>query len=56
MTDLSRIEAKLDLIIRSLGLDDSHTRQEMERNAPAVVDMMQKRLTKRLEKDKKEGE
>jgi hypothetical protein len=54
LSDLATIEKKLDLIIRSLGLDDSNTRQEMERKAPVIVDMMQKRLTKRTQKSKKE--
>jgi hypothetical protein len=53
-TQLNRLEGKMDVIIRSLGLDDSHTRQEMERKAPAIVLGMQNRLTKRLKKSKKD--
>lgn len=49
---LNRLEQKLDLIIRSLGLDGSHTKQEIERKAPAIVVDMQNRLTKRLKKIK----
>lgn len=45
--DLERIEGKLDLIIRSLGLDGSRTRQDNHRTADKVVDMLLKRqLTK----------
>jgi hypothetical protein len=49
---LDRLEAKLDLIIRSLGLDGSHTKQQMERKAPSIVLEMQNRLTKRLKRSK----
>lgn len=51
MTDLERIEHKIDLIISSLGLDGSHTRLEMERKAPAVVDIMLKRQLKKSRKE-----
>lgn len=51
MSDLARIEAKLDLIIKSLGLDGSHTKLEMERKVPGIVIKM---LTNIQMKAKKE--
>ena len=49
MTDLARIEAKLDLIIRSLGLDGRRTQQENDRTVKKVVEMWKEKgqLTKR---------
>lgn len=53
--DFERLERKLDLIIRSLGLDGNRTKQDNERTADKVVDMMLKRqLTKSRKKANKE--
>lgn len=55
MTDLERIEQKLDLIIHTLGLDGSHTHLELEREAVKVFDLMKKReLTRKTKKFTKE--
>jgi hypothetical protein len=53
---LDRLEAKLDLIIRSLGLDGSHTHLELERKASKIFDLMKKReLTRQSKRFKKEN-
>ncbi|OPY72467.1 MAG: hypothetical protein A4E63_01210 [Syntrophorhabdus sp. PtaU1.Bin050] len=53
--DLERLERKLDLIIRSLGLDGGRTKQDNQRTAEKVVDMMLKRqLTKSRRKPTRE--
>jgi len=47
LPQLERIEAKLDLIIKALGLDKSVNSHDISHTADKVVDMMLKRDKKK---------
>ena len=52
---LAEINQKLDLIITFFNIDGKHnSKVDMERKAPAIVVDMRNRLTKRLNKSKKD--
>jgi hypothetical protein len=50
MTDIERLESKLDLIIHSLGLDGSLNSADIERNAEKIVITLRERQLTRERK------
>lgn len=52
---LQRIERKLDLIIKSLGLDKSNNTFDISRQADKVVDLMLKRSVDKTKRKRYKG-